>query len=84
MKLSVQTYKVSDGVPATPKNVSQKFTSYHEPRLSMKPKWQGREGDYTEDGHKYKEICRLCGKVFAEHYDNHCYNGDKEGRALSD
>jgi|SaaInl7_150m_RNA_FD_contig_21_2399963_length_372_multi_9_in_0_out_0_2 hypothetical protein len=73
MKLSVQTYKVSDGVPATPKNVSQQFTPFAEPVYSTLDRWKGKDGNYKEDGHKFKELCKKCGRAFGDHYHNQCY-----------
>ncbi|MBC8551280.1 MAG: hypothetical protein H8D23_16670 [Candidatus Brocadiales bacterium] len=75
---AAQTFKIDLGPPSAPKSVSQKFKPYRISVYSNKPKWLGKEGDYKEDGHMFKELCALCGKAFGDHFDNHCFNGNKE------
>ena len=76
MHKAPQSYKVSGYVPPTAKNTSQKFTPYAEPRFSLKERWQGKDGQIREDGHKFGELCAKCNKAFGSHFDNHCFEKD--------
>ena len=69
------SYKLGSPPMMSAKNFNQKFKSYAVPKYSLLQEYEGKAGDYKEDGHKYKELCCLCGKAFGDHFDNHCKNG---------